>query len=57
MALHIIESNDIRSLKPVTFEKVKLKERGSSRITVGHSEIGCRVNILTEAVFQAFPLA
>ena len=28
MALHIIENNDIRSLKPVTFEKVNLRERG-----------------------------
>lgn len=27
MALHIIENNEIRSLKPVTFEKVNLKER------------------------------
>ena len=28
MALHVIEDNDIRSLKPVSFEKVNLKERG-----------------------------
>lgn len=28
MALHLIEHHNIRSLKPVTFEKVKLKERG-----------------------------
>lgn len=28
MALHIIENNDIRSLKPVTFEQMNLKERG-----------------------------
>lgn len=27
MALHLIESNNIRSLKSVTFEKIKLKER------------------------------
>src|SRR6187399_2963428 len=27
MALHLIENNNIRSLKPVRFEKVKLKER------------------------------
>lgn len=28
MALHVIEGNDIRSLKPVSFEKVNLTERG-----------------------------
>jgi hypothetical protein len=28
MALHVIEDNGIRSLKPVSFEKVNLKERG-----------------------------
>lgn len=28
MALHVIQDNDIRSLKPVTFEKVNLTERG-----------------------------
>jgi len=28
MALHVIEDNDIRSLKPMSFEKVNLKERG-----------------------------
>lgn len=28
MALHVIENSGFRSLKPVTFEKIKLKERG-----------------------------
>jgi hypothetical protein len=43
MALHVIENNDIRSLKPVTFEKVNLRERGDLQRLLRD-----RIDIITE---------
>lgn len=43
MALHVIENNDIRSLKPVIFEKVNLRERGDLQRLLRD-----RIDIITE---------